>query len=179
MKFKKLKIKGAFIINHSLYNDDRGRFGREFCYQIFNKYLRLNNKFKVLQTNISFNKKSRTLRGFHYQIGKSAETKVISVYEGEIYDVILDLSKNSKTFKKWIGFKINSKKLQSIIVPKGCANAFITLKNNTIVHYITNKKYNKKLERGMRYDDPEFKIKWPQIPKHISKKDLSWKFYNI
>ena len=177
MKFKKLKIKGAFLIKHSLFQDDRGKFGREFCSEMFKKNLKLKLKYKVSQTNISINKNSGTLRGFHYQIGKSAEIKIISVYQGEIFNVILDLRKNSKSYKKWICFKINSKKVHSFVIPEGCANAFITLKKDTIVHYITNKKYNKKNERGVRYNDPKFKIKWPLIPKTISNKDLKWKNY--
>ena len=175
MKFKKLKIKGAFLIKHSLFKDTRGKFGREFCSEIIDKNLKLKFKYKAEQTNISFNYKRGTLRGFHYQIGKSAETKILSVYQGEIFDVILDLRKNSKTFNKWVYLKINSKNMQSIIIPEGCSNAFITLKKNTIVHYITNKKYNKKLERGVRYNDPKFRIKWPLRPKKISNKDLKWK----
>ena len=177
MKFKKLAIEGCFLVEHNLYKDDRGMFGREFCADILNKSYKYIPKFKVSQTNISFNKLRGTLRGFHYQAGKSAETKIITLYQGEIYDVIIDLRKNSKTFNKWQGIKINSNKIKSLIVPKGCANAFLTLKNNTIVHYITNKKYNQKLEKGITYDDPKYKVRWPFKPKKISLKDLNWTYH--
>tara|TARA_B100001057_G_C22811886_1_gene935748 strand:+ start:145 stop:666 length:522 start_codon:yes stop_codon:yes gene_type:complete len=173
MKIKKLPIQGSFVIEHNLYKDTRGMFGREFCDKIISKSLKLRS-YKIRQTNISFNKKSGTLRGFHYQIGKSAETKIITLYKGAIYDVILDLRKNSPTFKKWHSLKIKEDKICSIIVPKGCANAFLTLKDDSIIHYITNKNYNKKLERGVRYNDARYNIKWPSKPKIISKKDMAW-----
>jgi dTDP-4-dehydrorhamnose 3,5-epimerase len=174
MQFKKLSIEGLYLITHNLFNDHRGMFGREFCSKEIDKFFKYSPKFRVAQTNISFNKKKGTLRGFHYQIGKSAETKIITLYQGEIYDVIIDLRKKSKTYKKWASIKINSNKIQSLIIPKGCANAFLTLKDNTIVHYITNKNYNKKSERGIRFNNIKYNIKWPLKPKIISKKDMAW-----
>jgi dTDP-4-dehydrorhamnose 3,5-epimerase len=173
MQFKKLSIEGLYLITHNLFNDHRGMFGREFCSKEIDKFFKYSPKFRVAQTNISFNKKKGTLRGFHYQIGKSAETKIITLYQGEIYDVIIDLRKKSKTYKKWASIKINSNKIQSLIIPKGCANAFLTLKDNTIVHYITNKNYNKKSERGIRFNNIKYNIKWPLKPKIISKKDMA------
>lgn len=178
MKFKKLSIEGSFLIKHDLYKDDRGMFGREFCSDILNKYYKCNPKFKIFQTNISFNTLKGTLRGFHYQVGKSSEIKIITLYQGEIFDVIIDLRKGSKTFNKWQSIKISSNNVHSLIIPKGCANAFLTLKDNTIVHYITNKKYNQSLERGIRYDDPKFNVKWPIKPKKISFKDQNWTYHN-
>ncbi len=177
MKFKKLSIEGLFLVTHNLFKDDRGMFGREFCFKKFNRFLKYTPKLKVSQTNISFNKKSGTLRGFHYQIGSYAETKIITLYQGEIYDVVIDLRKKSKTYKKWQSIKINTNKIQSLIIPKGCANAFLTLKDNTIVHYITNKHYNQKFEKGIKYDDPKYKVKWPFRPKKISSKDLMWPYH--
>ena len=70
-----------------------------------------------------------------------------------------------------------SNKIQSLIIPKGCANAFLTLKDNTIVHYITNKNYNQKFEKGIKYDDSKYKVKWPFRPKKISSKDLMWPYH--
>lgn len=177
MQFKKLSIEGLFLVTHNLFSDDRGIFGREFCSELMNDSLKYSPKFKVLQTNISLNKKKGTLRGFHYQTGNFAETKIITLYQGEIYDVVIDLRKKSKTYKKWQSVKINSNTIQSLIIPKGCANAFFTLKDNTIVHYITNKKYNQKFERGIKYDDPKYKVKWPFKPNKISSKDLKWPYH--
>ena len=177
MIFEKLKIDGAFKITHDLFKDHRGAFGREFCIDKFSKILK--KKYKVVQTNISFNKKECTLRGFHYQKGSGSEEKIITLLNGAMYDIIVDLRKKSKTYKKWVGIKINEKKITSIFIPKGCANAFLTLKKNSIVHYITNKNYNNKKEDGVRFDDPFFNFRWPKKIKVISKKDLRWKNYEL
>lgn len=177
MIFKKLKIHGAYKITHNLFKDHRGAFGREFCSDQFYKILK--KRYRVLQTNVSFNSKKYTLRGFHYQKDFFSEDKIITLLNGEIYDIIVDLRKKSKTYKKWIGIKMNHKKITSLFIPKGCANAFLTLKNNSIIHYITNKNYNKYKENGIRFDDPLFNFKWPKKIKIISKKDLQWKNYEL
>ena len=116
-----------------------------------------------------------TLRGFHYQKHPYGEDKTITCIKGEIFNVTIDLRKNSKTFKKWKGFYLNEKNRYSVHIPKGCANAFLTLKNNTIVHYYCSQKYTPKAESGVRYNDKTFKVKWPVEPKIISKKDRSHK----
>ena len=85
----------------------------------------------------------------------------------------LDLREKSNTYKKWSSLEINSKERQSIYVPAGCANAFLTLENNTIVHYYMNDSYNPNTYRGIRYNDPAFSFEWPFEPEIISEKDLN------
>ena len=172
MKFKKQKIKGVYLITHNPYNDKRGLFSRVLCKKLFKK-IGLN----VVQTNISSNKKKNTLRGFHYQVLNSSETKLVTCIQGKIYDIVLDLRKTSKTYKKWISFKLDAKKLNSIVIPKGCANAFLTLENRTIVFYHTNKYYNSNREKGIKYNDKEFEFQWPEKIKIISKKDNNLPLY--
>jgi dTDP-4-dehydrorhamnose 3,5-epimerase len=115
------------------------------------------------------------LRGFHYQIGKYSEIKIIKCLKGKIYDIIVDLRKKSPTYKKFICVRLDDKNDKSILFPKGCANAFLTLESNTLVIYYTNNYYNKSSERGLRYNDSNFNFNWPKKPKIISKKDLSYK----
>jgi len=172
MRFEEQKILGVFLIKPTPVKDNRGMFRRNFCEREFFKNKIVN---KVHQANISENKYKYTLRGFHYQIGKYKEGKTLSCLAGEIYDVVVDLRKKSKTYKKWISFKLNDKNRYSIHVPPGCANAFLTLKKNCIIHYYCSKSYAPKFEKGIRYDDPAFKFKWPKKPNVISKKDLSHK----
>jgi dTDP-4-dehydrorhamnose 3,5-epimerase len=175
MKFKKTAIKNLYLINHKIFNDSRGSFFREFSRDIFSK------KFlgSVNQTNISINPKKFTFRGFHYIDQKYSEYKLLTLISGEILNIVIDLKKKSKTFKKKIIFKINDKKNKSVLIPPGCANGFLTLKKNTILHYITTKKYSKHEENGLRYNDPILNLKLPSTPKFISKKDLGWKKFNI
>ncbi len=174
MIFKKQKIKGVYLIKPTPYKDKRGVFRRNYCEKEFSKN-KINHIIK--QANISENLYKHTLRGFHYQDYPFGEDKTLTCIKGSIYNVTLDLRKKSKTYKKWLSFYINDKNKYSIHVPKGCANAFLTLTNNTIVHYYCSQKYYPKKEKGIRYNDPIFKIKWPKKPRIISKKDKSHKIF--
>jgi dTDP-4-dehydrorhamnose 3,5-epimerase len=172
MKIIKQKIKGVYLIKNSFFKDNRGVFSRQYCKKELNKILP-----SIYQVNISKNPLKGTLRGFHYQIRKSAENKMITLLSGSIYDIVVDLRVKSKTYLEWQFFKLDEKVVDSIIIPKGCANAFLTLKNNTIISYLTSNSYNHELERGIRYNDCKFNFKWPIKIIKISKKDRSWKNY--
>jgi dTDP-4-dehydrorhamnose 3,5-epimerase len=174
MIFIEQKIKGVYLIKPKSFNDERGVFRRNFCTKEFKKY-NINNK--VTQANISENINKYTLRGFHYQIYPYSEAKTLTCIKGNIYDVVVDLRKSSKTYLKWIAIKLNENNRWSIHVPKGCANAFLTLTKNCIIHYYCSNKYNSNKEKGIRYNDQIFKFKWPHKPKYISKKDRSHKDY--
>ena len=174
MKIIKTKIKDLFIIENKPFNDSRGSFTRLFCKKIIGKKI----KFTLKQSNISINKKKFTMRGFHYQVGNSSENKIIKCIKGKIFDTIVDLRKKSKTYKKYINIILDEEHDKAVLIPKGCANAFLTLKNDTIVLYYTDNYYNKKYERGIRYNDPSFNFKWPAKPKKISKKDINYKNYS-
>jgi len=173
MKFIKQKIEGVYIIIPKVFKDERGIFRRHFCRdQLKKKQI----CFKVLQANVSINYKKGTLRGFHYQKGPFAEDKTLSCINGEIFDIVIDLRKKSKTYMKWLCFKLNDKNKFSLHIPKGCANSFLTLKNNTIVHYYCSQNYNPKYEAGINYKDPMFKFNWPITPRIISSKDKNIPF---
>ena len=168
MKFLKQKIKGVYLIKPNIFKDERGLFRRHFCNSEFYKN-RVENKVK--QANISVNYKKGTLRGFHYQKKPFQEDKSMSCLKGEIYDIVLDLRKKSKTYGKWLSFRLSEKNKYLLHIPKGCANAFLTLKNNSIVHYYCSEFYNPTHECLVNYKDPIFKFKWPIKIKNISKKD--------
>ena len=163
------KIKDCYLIKLDKFNDDRGFFTRAFCKKNFDKKKILNN---IKQINFSFSKKKGTIRGLHYQKKPFQEMKIIYCIKGEIYDVIVDLREKSKTYKKYLGFTISSKNRNGIIVPKGCAHGFQTLKSNSEVIYFTTEYYNKFKETGLNYSDSSIKIRWPLKVTSISKKDL-------
>ena len=174
MKFTKTKINGCFIIKNNPKYDKRGSFTRNFCQ---NLYLKKNINFSVKQSNISENIKKGTFRGFHYQKKPFTENKIINCVSGAIFNVVIDLRKNSKSFKKMLVQKISSKNKLSIYIPAGCANGFLTLENNTYIQYLMSDFFekNKNSYSGIRFDDKIFrKIRWPIKPKIISKKDLSY-----
>ena len=170
MKFISQKINDLFLIIPDLHRDERGVFRRSFCKEIFEKN---GVNFNSLQGNISENFNKHTLRGFHYQSSPSDESKIITCVNGALFNIVLDLRKKSKTYKQWSSLEIDSNKRQSIYVPAGCANAFLTLEDNTIVHYYMNDLYNHNTYKGIRYNDPSFSFKWPFEPIIISEKDLN------
>ena len=170
MIFTETKLKGAFIIEPEKNEDERGFFARSYDSKIFEEH-GLNPK--VLQCNISFNKKKGTLRGMHYQISPYQEAKFLRVTKGKIYDVIIDLRPHSGTFKQWIGIELSDKNYKMIYIPEGFAAGFQSLEDNTELFYQVSQVYMPEYERGIRWDDPTFKISWPLKPTVISKKDLS------
>lgn len=172
MIFKKKKILGLFLFKFKPFVDSRGTFQRIYC-----KFsLKLKNiSFIIRQANISINKKKYTLRGFHYNSNLNKEKKIMTCISGKIFLVIIDLRVNSKTYLKKEIIKLNSKDKFSVLIPSGCANAYLSLKDNTIVHYQMSDFYSKKNSKGFNYKDNNLNIKWPSKAKFISKKDLKLK----
>lgn len=174
MKFIKQKIKDVWLINPSPFVDNRGIFRRHFCK---NEFLKHNIENNIAQTNVSENKSKGTLRGFHYLTKPNQEAKTISCFSGKIYDIVVDLRKESSTYKKWCSFELTNNNRSMIHVPKGCANAFMTLENNTTIHYYHSISYVPESEKGIRYNDKSFDFKWPFEPIIISDKDLNFPDY--
>jgi len=174
MKFINQNIKGLYLIVPEGFKDKRGFLRRHFCH---NEFKKKDINFKIKQTNISENYKKYTLRGFHYQKKPYGEDKVISCIKGAIYNIVLDIRQNSKTYKKWQSFLLDEENKLSLILPKGCANAYLTLKDNTWILYYHSEFYKKISEKRIRYNDPMFNFYWPKKPKVISDKDLNVKNY--
>jgi dTDP-4-dehydrorhamnose 3,5-epimerase len=169
MLIQRTKFKKLFIIIKKPFEDKRGSFIRDFCSKELKKI-----RFSIKQINISFNKKNFTLRGFHYQQKPYEEDKIITCISGKIFNVCIDLRKQSKTYLKIFKKYLSDNNYQSLHIPAGFANAYLTLKPNTKILYYMSKYYKPKSEKGIRFDDPFFKISWPQKPKVISKKDLNY-----
>lgn len=168
MKFYEQKLKGVYLIEPAPIKDERGVFRRHFCSQELSQ-----NKIvtDVLQSNVSENHYAHTLRGFHYQVEPYGEGKTLSCLKGSIYDIIVDLRTESPTFMQWVSFELNEKNRNSIHIAPGCANAFLTLEDSSLIHYYCSQPYNPSAERGIRYNDPSFNFEWPCDPVVISEKD--------
>jgi dTDP-4-dehydrorhamnose 3,5-epimerase len=171
MKFVETGLKGAFIITPDLIEDERGFFARIFCRNEFEEY-GLNPD--LVQSNISFNKIKATLRGMHYQSAPHAEVKLIRCTAGAIYDVIIDLRRESPTFKQWFGIELSEKDHRLLYIPEGFAHGYQTLDPQTEVSYQVSAFYHQPSERGVRWNDPAFGIEWPFSPSVVSKKDGSY-----
>ncbi len=173
MKFIKQKIKGLILIKPDPFIDKRGLFRRIYCY---NELQLKKIKFKIKQSNISENINNQTLRGFHYQKFPHGEDKIITCLQGEVHNIVIDMREKSKTFMKWKSFRLSEKNRLGLLVPKGCANAYLTLKKKTWVLYFHSQYYNSGFERSIRFNDPKFNFDWPKKIKVISNKDNTIKF---
>ena len=168
MKFIKTPLDGAYIIELEKLEDDRGFFSRLYCSKEFNNQ-NLNNTF--VQVNNSLSKNKGTLRGIHYQKSPMAESKLVRCISGGLYDVIVDLRANSKTYKHWFGVTLTNENRKMIFVPEGFGHAFLTLENNTEAIYFVSQYYSPKHELGLIWNDEEIGIQWPTKPLFISDKD--------
>ena len=171
MKFIETRLKGAFIIEPERLEDERGFFARTFCQKEFEAH-GLNSK--IVQCNISYNKRKGTLRGMHYQAAPMAEAKLVSCTRGAIYDVIIDLRPKSPTYCQWIADELNTENRKMIYILEGFAHGFQTLEDDTEVFYHMSEFYSPEHARGVRWDDPVFGIEWPLNTKIISEKDKNY-----
>jgi len=171
MIFRETTLKGAFVIEIERFEDTRGFFARAWC----QKEVEANGLVsRVVQTNISFNKKRGTLRGMHYQVAPYEQVKLVRCTRGVIYDVIIDLRPDSPTFRKWTGVELTAENYTMLYVPENFAHGFQTLENNTEATYQVSQFYSPESERGVRYDDPVFQVEWPLPVEVISEKDIAW-----
>ena len=171
MIFTKAELEGAFIIEIEKLEDARGFFARAWCQKEFESH-GLNPRF--VQANISYSKMRGTLRGMHYQEAPYAEAKLVRCTRGAIYDVIIDLRQGSPSYGRWMGLQLTANNYRMLYVPEGFAHGFQTLEDDTEVFYQVSQFYSPQYERGVRYDDPSFAIKWPLEVRVISEKDKSW-----
>jgi len=171
MTFHETKISGVFEIRVEAKIDDRGFFARSWCRNEFQAH-GLNPS--LVQCNISFNKRKGTLRGMHYQAPPYAEAKLVRCTRGAIYDVVVDLRPQSSTFKKWVAVNLTAENRHALYIPEGCAHGFLTTKDETEVFYQMSEFYKVESARGVRWDDPAFRIQWSQTVEVISERDRSY-----
>lgn len=170
MKFTETPLKGAYLIDLEKREDDRGFFARFYCAKEFANH-NLETSFVQVNNSLSVNK--GTLRGMHYQLSPKAETKLVRAVKGSIYDVILDLRIDSPTYGQSFGAELSADNRRMMYVPHGFAHGFYSLEDNTEILYLVSEYYAPELERGIRWNDPQFKIAWPSTPSVVSQKDES------
>ena len=176
MLFKPAPLAGAFLIDLDKKADERGFFARAYCEKEFAEHGLTTH---VCQANVSLSMQKGTLRGMHYQLAPKAETKIVRCLRGALYDVILDLRPGSSSFGESFGGELTAENRRMMYVPKGFAHGFITLADDTEAFYFVDEFYSPENERGVRYDDPKFNIKWPAQPKVISEKDRTYRNFDI
>ncbi len=168
MRFEKTPLEGAYIIEMDLMSDERGFFARSFCLE---EMATISPEIKMAQGSISYNKVKGTLRGMHFQKAPYEEIKVVRCTSGALFDVIVDIRKDSKTYGKWFGLELSAENRKALLIPKGFAHGFLTLKDNTEIHYIMSEFYKGSHYAGLKWNDPAVGIKWPFDPVTVSPKD--------
>lgn len=171
MKFSETKLPGVFLISIEPHEDERGFFARAFCKKEFGD-MGLCTDF--VQCDLSFNRNRGTLRGMHFQKHPYEEVKVVSCMKGAIYDVVLDIRKDSATYGEWVAAELTEENHQMFYIPKGLAHGFQALTDDSLVYYQMGQFYTPSSGSGVRYDDPRFEIRWPVEQKIVSEKDQNW-----
>lgn len=167
----KTSLGGAYLIQPDIHEDERGFFARTFCQEEMAGY---GISTGIVQCNISYNRKKWTIRGMHYQIAPHEEAKFVSCPRGSIYDVVIDLRKESSTFLQWEAFELNEQNNRSLYIPGGCAHGFETLEPASLVNYQMTGFFHPESARGVRWNDPLFGISWPALPAVISDRDAGY-----
>lgn len=170
MNVTETKLKGCFIIEPRVFNDDRGYFFESYNKAAFDKDLSMNVNF--VQDNESFSTKG-VLRGLHFQKGEFAQAKLVRVTQGEVLDVAVDLRPDSETFLQVETVLLSSENKKQLFVPRGFAHGFIVLSDTVVFNYKCDNVYNKESEGGIIYNDPSLNIDWMLDPSEfiVSDKD--------
>lgn len=175
MIFRETELEGVYIIEPEKKYDERGFFARAWCAEEF-EAKGLVSRF--VQCNISYNKVKGTVRGMHYQCKPYEETKLVRCTRGVIFDVVIDLRPESPTYCKWLALQLSGRNYKMLYIPGGFAHGFQTLEDDTEVFYQMSEFYHPECSRGIRWNDPFFKIVWPEEIKLISEKDSSYPDFN-
>jgi dTDP-4-dehydrorhamnose 3,5-epimerase len=149
MKFTPLSVIGAYLIELELKIDERGSFARTFCTKEFEKHGLVTN---FVQMSTSFNYHKGQIRGMHYQEDPYAETKIVRCTSGSIYDIMLDLRKDSPTFNKWSGEILSATNGKMLYIPKGVAHGYKTLEDNTEIFYMMDEYYKPEAAKEINFD---------------------------
>jgi dTDP-4-dehydrorhamnose 3,5-epimerase len=171
MKLTETKLEGVYIIELTSHSDERGFYKRLWGKDELES---LGLDSELNNVGLSYNKNRGTVRGMHYQAEPFAETKLVQCTRGKIFDVVLDLRKDSKTFGEWIGEELSPENNKAFYIPKGLAHGFQTLENNSEVLYGIAAKYDVNSSRGVRWNDSQFKIKFPLEISCINERDANY-----
>lgn len=168
MRFTETELSGAFTIELEPVTDERGFFVRAWCQ---NEFAKRGLETTIAQCNLSGNSLKGTLRGLHYQATHHEEVKLVRCTRGAVFDVMVDLRRDSETYLKWFACELTEENRKMLYVPKGFAHGFQTLCDGSEVFYQISQFYSPTAARGARWNDAAFGIRWPLPVAAISEKD--------
>jgi dTDP-4-dehydrorhamnose 3,5-epimerase len=173
MRYLSTSLNDAWVVETTQIKDSRGKFGRFFCEDDLRVILKQRT---ICQINYSHTIQKGAIRGMHYQNPPKSETKMVRCIAGEVFDVMIDLRKNSPTFLKWHGEILTAENMKLLFIPEGFAHGFQTLHPNSELLYLHTEFYSPEHEGGVCYNDPKIGIKWPLEVTEISDKDKKYFF---
>ena len=171
MKLIETELNGVYLIELQPHADARGFYKRLWGK---NELESLGLSAEIDNVGLSFNAKRGTVRGMHYQAAPFEEIKLVQCVRGEIYDVILDIRRDSETFGKWIAVNLSPQGNCAVYIPKGLAHGFQTLEDDSEVLYCISAKYDVAAAHGVRWNDPKFGIKFPLEITNINERDANY-----
>jgi dTDP-4-dehydrorhamnose 3,5-epimerase len=174
MKITKTKINGLILIEPNIFPDNRGFFFESYSRK---KYAEAGIDCEFIQDNHSASTKD-TLRGLHYQLPPHTQAKLVRVSQGSIFDVAVDLRKDSPTYKQWEGFYLSAENQKQLYIPKGFAHGFCVLSDYAEFLYKCDAYYSAENDRGLLWNDPEIGIEWPITDPLLSEKDKKYPTLN-
>ena len=171
MRFTATHLPGAYIVDLDRHQDERGFFARAFCRR---EFAEAGLEIEVAQCSLSHTRHRGTLRGLHFQAAPYAEDKLIRCVRGRIFDVIVDLRRDSSSFLNHVAIELTEMNGRALYVPRGLAHGFQTLEDNSTVFYQMSQFYEPGAGRGVRWNDPTFRIQWPIATPQLNERDASY-----
>lgn len=171
MRFIETGLCGAYLVEAERLADERGFFALTWAR---NEFVARNLNPDLAQCNLSYNHRTGTVRGMHWQAAPHAETKLVRCTRGSIYDVIVDVRADSPTYLQWVGAELTAENRRALYIPEGCAHGFQTLEDDSEVLYMITEYYTPAAARGMRWDDPAIGLTWPHPVSVISARDAAY-----
>lgn len=170
MNLIETNIFGAWVIESSTFQDNRGAFSRLFC---SHELQTIFGSKKIVQINHSMTHRIGSIRGLHYQNPPHAEMKIVRCLKGRVFDVAVDLRQDSPTFLKWDAVELTPKNHLAFMIPEGCAHGFQVLEEDSELLYLHTAFYTPNAEDAIRFDDPKIGVDWPLVPVDLSARDLN------
>jgi dTDP-4-dehydrorhamnose 3,5-epimerase len=168
MLLRQTSLLGVFALDPERKADERGYFARTYDAAWF---VEQGMDPAIGECSVSFNSRRGTLRGMHFQRAPHEEVKLVRCVRGSLFDVVVDLRAGSPTLGGWTAQALSQQNGCALYIPKGCAHGFITLEDNTEVHYQISTAFAPSHAAGVRWDDPAFAIDWPILPVVVAARD--------
>jgi len=168
MTFTPTPLQGSFVIDPNVLTDERGWFARFYCK---NDFLEIGHQKEWVQLNHSVTNKKGTIRGMHFQLNPFREIKMVKCIVGAVYDVIVDVRRESTTFLKWFGVELSASNKKMLYIPERFAHGFQCLQDHCELIYHHTEFYTPNSEGGIRFDDPKINIQWPLPVSLVSSRD--------